>query len=266
MYLQRLLFVIFIVLHAGVLRAAEPKPIKALLVIGGCCHDYNRQKDLLVQGLTQRAHLEISVSYDPDKSTAHLNPIFDKESWADSYDVIIHDECSSDVKDLKSIERILAPHKKGLPAVLLHCAMHCYRSEGYPEVTPWFELTGVQSTGHGPHKPIDIVFHSTKSAITEGLSNWTTINEELYNNSSGKLLETASALAIGKQLVPNKDGGNDLAEAVVVWTNLYQNKTRVFATTIGHASDTVADGRYLDLVTRGLLWSCDKLQPAYLKN
>jgi type 1 glutamine amidotransferase len=32
----------------------------------------------------------------------------------------------------------------------------------------------------------------------------------------------------------------------------------VFSTTIGHNNATVADARYLDLVTRGLLWACGK--------
>ena len=56
-------------------------------------------------------------------------------------------------------------------------------------------------------------------------------------------------------------------ETVVVWSNEYgANKTRVFSTTIGHNNATVEDARYLDLVTRGVLWACGKLddngQPA----
>ena len=54
-------------------------------------------------------------------------------------------------------------------------------------------------------------------------------------------------------------------ETVVVWTNTYNQKTRVFATTLGHNNATVADPRYLDLVTRGLLWSVDKLDEAHSK-
>ena len=42
-------------------------------------------------------------------------------------------------------------------------------------------------------------------------------------------------------------------------------KTRVFATTLGHNKATVADPRYLELVTRGLLWSVNKLDTDYLK-
>ena len=46
----------------------------------------------------------------------------------------------------------------------------------------------------------------------------------------------------------------------MAWTNEYgPKKTRVFSTTIGHNNATVEDSRYLDLVTRGLLWSTGKL-------
>jgi len=241
-------------------------PIKALLVLGGCCHDYAKQQNLLKSGISARAHVQVDVAYDPDKTTGHLNPIYQSADWAKGYDVVIHDECSSAIKDLGLIDRILEPHRKGLPAVLLHCGMHSYRSEGYPQsVTPWFEFTGLQSTGHGPQKPIGITFLPSTSAITKGLENWTTINEELYNNSSGKLLDTATALARGLQTVQTKSGESITHDYVVVWTNNYRQTARVFATTLGHNNDTVADPRYLDLVTRGLLWSCDKLNDKYLK-
>ena len=39
------------VTRVPVLNAQEPpKPIKALLVLGGCCHDYAQQKDFLTRG------------------------------------------------------------------------------------------------------------------------------------------------------------------------------------------------------------------------
>ena len=240
-------------------QADDIKPIKALLVLGGCCHDYNAQKDLLAKGISERAHVEVVIALDKDTSTGHMNPVYEKANWADGFDVIIHDECSSDVKDLAIIDRILEPHRQGLPAVLLHCGMHSYRSEGYPKsVTPWFEFTGLQTTGHGRQAPINIGYVAPEHPITKGLADWTTINEELYNNSEGKLLETASVIAQGSQ-----EGADD---ASVVWTNTYRVKTRVFGTTLGHNTNTVGDARYLDLVTRGLLWSCDKLNDSYLKS
>jgi type 1 glutamine amidotransferase len=124
-------------------------------------------------------------------------------------------------------------------------------------VTPWFEFTGLQTTGHGRQAPINIGFVAPDHPVTQGLADWTTVNEELYNNSENKLLGTASAVAQGQQ-----EGAKD---AVVVWTNNYREKTKVFATTLGHNNDTVGDARYLDLVTRGLLWSCDKLDDTHLK-
>ncbi len=239
-------------------RADDVKPIRALLVLGGCCHDYNTQKDLLAKGIAERAAVEVVIAYDPDTTTSHLNPVYENADWAKGFDVIIHDECSSDVKDLAIIDRILEPHRQGLPAVLLHCGMHSYRSEGYPKaVTPWFEFTGLQSTGHGRQTPITVGFVSPKHAVTHGLSDWTTVKEELYNNSEDRLLNTADALAAGKQ--------ENSKDAVVVWTNTYREETRVFATTLGHNNDTVADARYLDLVTRGLLWSCGKLDNIHLR-
>ena len=52
----------------------------------------------------------------------------------------------------------------------------------------------------------------------------------------------------------------------MAWTNTYNGKTRVFGTTLGHNTATVADPRYLDLVTRGLLWAVDKLDDRYLRD
>ena len=106
--------------------------------------------------------------------------------------------------------------------------------------------------------------HFTDAAhpITKGLTDWTTINEELYNNVK---MHGGKPLAVGTQSQKSKDGEAPV-ESVVAWTNEYgPNKTRIFSTTIGHNNETVADARYLDLVTRGLLWSCDKLNAEYLK-
>ena len=241
-------------------RAEDPKPIRALLVTGGCCHDYKNQQELITKGVSARANVQWAIAYDADTTSEHLNPVYEKEDWANGFDVVVHDECSSDVKAEKIVERILKPHKDGLSAVLLHCGIHSYRTEGYPESTPWFEFTGLASTGHGPQAPIDVTYVDKESAITKSLADWKTINEELYNNSAGKLLETAQPLATGKQTFKNDDGTETTAEAVVGWTNTYNGKTQVFATTLGHDNETIGEAKYLDFVTRGLLWSVNKLE------
>src|SRR5438552_6731622 len=57
---------------------ADDKPIRALLVAGGCCHDYAKQKDLLTQGISARANVTWTISYDPAQGTKHLNPVYEK--------------------------------------------------------------------------------------------------------------------------------------------------------------------------------------------
>lgn len=254
-----------IALLIGSAQAQDDKPVRALLVIGGGYHDYAKQKDYLTKGVSGRANVQWVVAYDEDKGTKHLNPIYEKEDWAKGFDVVVHDECSADIKDLKVIDRILKPHREGLPAVALHCSMHCFRSEGWPKLTPWFEFTGLITINHGPQEPIALTFTDKESPITKGMENWTTVKEELYNNVVGKLQETAQPLIKGKQTYKNKDGKEIVAESIVAWTNTYNGKAKVFGTTLGHNNATVDDARYLDLVTRGLLWSVGKLDEAHLK-
>ena len=239
-------------------------PLKVLLVTGGCCHDYAKQKDILKEGIEKRANAKVDIIYTaeyptgangkPDATQPQL-PIYGNPDYAKGYDVIIHDECAAGISDEKTVEGVLAPHRAGIPGVNLHCAMHCYRI-GNPNdpVTDlsaphayWFQYLGLQSSGHGPQEPIDVKILDKESPITKGLADWTTIKEEHYNNI--KVLDTAHPLAHGLQMV--KDQSVDWVD---VWTNLYQGKTRVFSTTLGHNDETVADPKYLDLVTRGVLW------------
>jgi len=235
--------------------ADDPKPLKVLLVTGGCCHDYAKQKDILKKGIEARANAAVDIIFVADGSTHPALPIYGHPDYAKGYDVVIHDECAADVNDPAVVEGVLKPHRDGIPGVNLHCGMHCYRI-GNPNdpVTPgtphgfWFEYLGLQSSGHAAQLPIAISFIDPGSPITKGLTDWTTIKEELYNNI--KVFDSAHALARGKQ---------EKSDFVVVWTNLYQGKTRVFSTTIGHNNQTVEDPQYLDLVTRGLLWACAKL-------
>ena len=249
--------VLGLTLPGAPVRAVDEKPIRALLVIGGCCHDYSKQKDILTRGISARTEVQWTVAYDPDRSNGHLNPVYANPDWYKGFDVIVHDECSSGVDDLQTVERILEPHKHGLPAVNLHCAMHCYRTAPYPQTTPWMVFTGMNTNHHGRQIPIAITFTDKDNPIVRGMNDWTTIREELYHQES--LLPTAHALATGRQ---NDAGDHD--ENVVVWTNDYHG-ARVFSTTLGHNNETCADRRYLDLVTRGLLWSVGKLDDKHLK-
>jgi hypothetical protein len=243
--------------------AADVKPLRVLLITGGCCHDYAKQKDILKKGLEARANVVVEQIHTDDKSTKPPLPIYGNPDYAKGYDAVIHDECAADINDPEIIKGVLAPHRAGIPGVNLHCGMHCYRIGNPSEPAKpgsdralWFEYLGLQSSGHGPQQPIAISFTEKNHPVTRGLSDWTTINEELYNNI--QVLPTATPLARGKQTIKRRDGSTKEDDYVVAWVNDYKG-TRVFSTTIGHNNATVEDARYLDLVTRGLLWACGKL-------
>jgi hypothetical protein len=252
--------------------AQEAKPLKVLLITGGCCHDYAKQKDILKKGIEERINAKVTQIHTDDSGTSPLPlGILADPKYGTKWDVVIHDECAADIKDVEIVKAVLKPHMDGIPGVNLHCAMHSYRvgnpnqkqTAGTPEAL-WFDYLGLQSSGHGPQEPITISYTAKESPISKGLDNWTTMKEELYNNIQ---ITTGKELAKGAQTVKRKkkeaDGteveSSNTVEAVVAWTNLYQGKTRVFSTTIGHNNATVEDARYLDLVTRGLLWATGKL-------
>ena len=253
----------------GASRSEETfKPLRVLLVAGGCCHDYEQQPLIISAGLAERLNVDVRVEALPEKAKNEF-PIFKKEGWEKDFDVVIHHECNARVKNQEYVERILKVHRAGMPLVALHCAMHSFRGDRFREpLKPgdpdagWFDILGLQSSAHGPKLPITLTVLDEKHPITLGMEGWTTGNEELYNNVHGPEgnfvnWRSAKPLIQGVQEAGDEPGKN---RAVVAWTNLHgEKKTKVFGTTLGHFNETVSDARYLDLVARGLLWVTDRL-------
>lgn len=222
------------------------KPLKALLVTGGCCHDYARQKLILSKGISARADVEWTIVHQGGTATNSKIPLYEDENWAAGFDVVVHNECFSDAKEKEWSERILKPHREGLPAVLIHCAMHCYRTGD----DQWFEFVGLQSPGHGPHYAFTVENLKTDHPIMAGFGpTWTTPKGELYY--SIRMFPDAVPLGHARRQ-------GDGQPQVCIWTNQY-GKGRVFATTIGHYNEEMVEPKYLDLVTRGLLWATNRL-------
>lgn len=266
----RLASVLFLSVFASVAHAASaPKPLRVLLVTGGCCHDYEKQKDILKNGLEERANVIVEHLHTPDKSVKPPLASLTNPNYAAGYDLVIHDECAAGIDDPALVRNVLAPHRDGLPAVALHCAMHSFRvvpdfarpqAPGSPGAL-WFDFLGLQSSRHGPKEPVTVKFTDRSHPITRGLQDWTTGPEELYNNVQPPgVFPTHRSLATGHQTVTTKAGKKSDEEAVVVWAHEYGPKqARVFGTTLGHFNEAVSDPRYLDLVARGLLWAAGKL-------
>ena len=146
-------FLVAICCFGGTSLHAETKPLKALLIAGGCCHDYVGQHKVISDGIQARANVQVDVYWTDDKSVNPPLSLYDKDDWAAGYDIIIHDECAAGNKDLKVLKRILDVHQT-IPAVHLHCAMHSFRADS----DGWFKHLGLQSNSHGPQEPIAISF------------------------------------------------------------------------------------------------------------
>ncbi|HIE98889.1 MAG TPA: c-type cytochrome [Fuerstia sp.] len=218
------------------------RPIHALLVTGGCCHDYDRQKLILPRGISARANVRWTIVHQGGTTTDTPIPLYDDPNWADGFDIVIHNECFSHVTDLEFVDRILQPHKDGLPAILIHCAMHCYRVED----DRWFKFVGLQSPGHGPHYSYTAENVKPDHPIMQGFGPmFVAPKGELYH--SMEVFDTATPLA---QANRQADG----MPQVCVWTNDYQG-TKVFGCTMGHYNETMAEPKYLDMMAKAVLWA-----------
>jgi len=221
---------------------AKQPPIRALLVTGGCCHDYDRQKLILTRGISARADVRWTVVHQGGTTTDTPIPLYNDPGWADGFDIVVHNECFSNVKDLAFVDRILKPHRDGTPAILIHCAMHCYRVKD----DRWFDFVGIRSPGHGAHYSYTVKNLRPDHPIMARFgTEFVAPKGELYH--SAEVLDSATPLG---EAVRQSDG----KPQVCVWTNDYHG-TRVFGTTIGHYNETMAESKYLDMQAKGLLWA-----------
>jgi len=221
--------------------------IRALVITGGCCHDYDFQaKAMQLAARKAGVPIEWTVVNEGGKGTKAQIELYTDSKWADEYDVVVHNECFANTTDPAYIRQITAAHKKGIPAVVIHCAMHTYRAT---EIDDWRELLGVTSRRH-EHKSKYVVSVTAKDhPIMEGFPNaYKMPIDELYVIE--KVWPKTKVLATSKS---EKDG----KEYPVFWTSTY-GKARVFGTTYGHSNETFSDKVFLDTLTRGIVWAAAK--------
>jgi uncharacterized protein len=228
-------------------RAAEAvKSLRALMVCGGCCHDYANQKHILSEGISRRANVEFTVVHEGNDRTNRIS-IYETPNWWKGYDVVLHNECFGFVDDDKFIEGITAAHKAGVPAVMLHCSEHSYRKGKTDE---WRKLLGISSFSHESRRDLVVKNFKPEHPVMKGFPvEWRDAGDELYKNEKWWPKMVPLAEAYGVETKTNH---------VCIWLNEYEG-ARVFVTTLGHQNSTMSSVVYLDLVSRGLLWACGKL-------
>src|SRR4051812_45962052 len=70
-----------------------PKPIRALFIAGGCCHDYQKQKSLIPEGVSARANIEWTIVHQGGSTQNTKIPLYENPDWSKGFDVVVHDEC-----------------------------------------------------------------------------------------------------------------------------------------------------------------------------
>ncbi len=234
--------------------AADPAsapPLKVLMVTGGCCHDYENQKMILAEGLSGRANVEFTIVHEegPEgkKDKSHRISIYEKADWAKGYDLVLHNECFGAITDVAFVERIAKAHHDGVPAVMLHCSTHSYRAAATDE---WRQCVGQKSMSHEKNRDLKVKNLQPEHPVMKGFPmEWLDKADELYKNEELYPNFVPLAQAYGE------DTNQDHA---LVWVNTYGG-AKVFGTTMGHGNSTMSDPVFLDLVARGLLWACGKL-------
>lgn len=225
----------------------EPQ-LRAMLVTGGCCHDYDAQRVILTEGLSQRlGPIQWTIhQYDEKKDTRAA--IYENADWAEGFDFVVHNECFGDMRDPALIRNIVEGHKKsGAAAILVHCSMHSYRNSDAADA--WRELIGVTSTFHEKAKRSLTVVptaegHSSKLLTGIGQS-WDTPNGELYIIKQVWPGTTVLATAYSNEVD---------ADQAVIWKREFQG-VRVFGTTLGHHNETMRSQPWQDVVAAGTRWA-----------
>ena len=236
--------------HQGA-RAGDARPIRALYVTGGGFHDFVTQETILPPGVSQRAKVRIdwTIDHTAGKSTEVLIERHKNTDWTKAFDVVLYNMSFSHVVDVDWIERLAGAHRdSGVGAVILHGAVHSYRRS---ESRAWGALMGAFSLRHDSQRPLTVETVTPDHPIVRGLpQKWETTREELYELE--RVWPGMTPLAESYSVESKK-------RHPIIWTNIH-GKARVFVTSLGHNTEMIANPVYLDLVTRGLLWTAGRLE------
>jgi uncharacterized protein len=226
--------------------AGQPR-IRALIVSGGCCHDYTNQDKLVMEIIRKVLPVDWTVVYQGGTSRESKIPLYADANWIKGFDIVFHNECFGFVDDVEYIRRITSAHRSAsVPAVFTHCSLHSYRNV---KIDDWRELLGVMSHRHTSAHPIAVTWTAKGDPLVSGLKEgWTTPTDELYviekTWPKTKVLATAVSPEEGHAVYP------------VVWTNDYYG-ARVFGTSLGH-QESWNDPVFQELLVRGFRWAVNK--------
>ncbi len=229
--------------------AQSSKPLRLLLITGGCCHDYRYQAEAMQRAFKDaEVNAEWKIVHEGGNGTHAEIELYNDPNWAKGFDVVIHNECFADTKNPEYIRKITSVHKAGVNAVVIHCAMHTYRSA---EIDDWREFLGVTSRRHDHQSKYPVKVTAADHPIMNGYpSDHVSAKDELY------IIEKVWPKT---QVLATSPSERDGVSHPVFWTNEY-GQARVFGTTYGHSNETFEDAVFIKTLVRGTLWAAGRLK------
>ena len=200
-----------------------------------------------------------------------------KKDFAKGYDVVVYNFCIAESGDLEAAHNIIEQTRtNGVPAMLIHCAMHCFwptYRDGEPNIIPgntgpaktnqtlvdswttkhpdvafpaWGDFTGIASSKHGPHTPITYSVVAKDHPATKRITkDFVMKDTELYNN-----------LYQVDGVVPLINGEQGEFKAVAMW-ECPQGKSKVIGISAGHAMPDWTNENFRFLVIDGINYLID---------
>ncbi|WP_298494787.1 ThuA domain-containing protein [uncultured Algibacter sp.] len=227
------------------------KPIKALLITGGCCHNYEYQKKKIQEFTTNKINIEWEVLHEGGDLKDYKSSIYNLENWSSNYDVVVHNECFGKTKDDNFIKKVVDSHlKSDIGIVMLHCAMHTYR-EGNEGKEAWTKMIGLESKKHDHQDNYIVKNVAPQHPIMKNFPKvWKAPKDELYV--VAQEFSSITPLAKAKSF---KDSKNHTC----IWTNKIEDNN-IFGITFGHNNETFESPEFQEVFNRGLLWATGRLK------
>ena len=250
---------------------SEEKKLKVLYVTfePGRFHDYKAQKNefMTVADKNKWETTILTGSHDEVVEKLATDPNF-----ADGQDVVVYNFCFAHTSNLNVPYNIIETTKrKGIPAMLIHCALHSfwptYKENGedsvhapgahekarttkellaqwqkdHPdkEFPSWPKFTGISSTGHGPQTPIKTINLQPKHGSLKDVPEYETVKAELYNN----FINAKDS----KESIPLIEGKQGKKSSIVMWEHPV-GKSKVVSLTLGHSTEEWQQAEFLQII------------------
>jgi hypothetical protein len=232
--------------------SAGAPALRVLVLSGGGYHDFDRNLELLFEGLELPPGVDVQFlplgDSDPAGVPAELRRRRMETLDLDAdVDVVLAYTQGDLGLSVAARERLLAWVRRGGGFVGLHCA-----ADSHPGWDAYTRMLGGRFLSHPPYGPLTVRVDVPDHPVSAGLPREWALEDEFYQ---------LEALQLGDgTLLMSAAGAADAGDAAtggrrpVTWVKPYGNG-RVVYTILGHGPATHRDARYRQLVGQALLWA-----------